>query len=104
MAYHAAGFITREFASRFTHYFIIRVPAPAIASLYRFWPDFTLEEASYQQRHRLFGLAVENGEGADVVDATDLTKDTEGRPTIEGYPPVGQPLPLSTALSSFASR
>lgn len=78
MAYHAAGFMTREFVSRFTNTFIIREPAPAIASLYRFWPDFTLEEAGYEQQHRLFGLAVENGEEPAVVDASDLTKDPEG--------------------------
>jgi hypothetical protein len=83
MAYHVAGFMSREFVSRFTNTFIIRDPAPVIASLHRFWPDFTVEEAGYEQQHRLFGLAVENEEEPAVVDASDLTKDPEG--TIRAY-------------------
>jgi hypothetical protein len=83
MAYHVASFMTREFASRFTNTFIIRQPTPVIASLYRFWPDFTLEESGYEHQHRLFNLAVENGEDPAVVDAADLTADPEG--TIRAY-------------------
>lgn len=83
MAYHVAGFMVPEFVSRFTNTFIIRNPAPAIASLYRFWPDFTLEETGYEQQHRLYGLAVANGEDPAIVDAADLTEDPEG--TIRAY-------------------
>src|SRR5919199_2245265 len=78
MAYHVAGFMTREFVSRFANTFIIRDPVPVIASLYRFWSDFTLEETGYEQQHRLFSLAVKNGEDPAVVDAADLTADPEG--------------------------
>lgn len=78
MAYHVAGFADREFVSGFTNTFIIRDPAPVIASIHRFWPDFTFEEAGYGEQHRLFGLAVENGEVPAVVDAWDLTHDPEG--------------------------
>jgi Sulfotransferase domain len=83
MAYHVAGFMSREFISTFTNTFIIREPAPVISSLDRFWPDFTLEETGYEQQHRLFGLAVENGEDPAVVDAADLTEEPEG--TIRAY-------------------
>jgi hypothetical protein len=83
MAYHVAGFMTPEFVGRFTNTFIIRDPAPVIASLYSFWPDFTFEEVGYEQQHRLFGLAVQNGEDPAVVDAADLTGDPEG--TIRAY-------------------
>ncbi len=83
MAYHVAGPMSGEFVSRFTNTFIIRNPAPVIASLSRFWPDFTLEETGYEQQHRLFELAVENGEDPAVVDAADLTADPEG--TIRAY-------------------
>ena len=83
MAYHVAGFMSREFVSGFTNTFIIRDPVPVIASLFRFWPDFTLEESGYEQQHRLFELAVENGEDPAVVDAADLTRDPEG--TIRAY-------------------
>jgi len=83
MAYHVVGFMSREFVSRFTNTFIIREPAPVIASLNRFWPDFTLEETGYEEQYRLFELAVENGEDPAVVDAADLTADSEG--TIRAY-------------------
>ena len=83
MAYHIAGIMSREFVSRFTNTFIIRDPAPVISSLSRFWPDFTPEEIGYEQQHRLFGLAVENGEEPAVVDAADLIRDPEG--TIKAY-------------------
>jgi hypothetical protein len=78
MAYHVAGFMSREFISRFTNTFIIREPAPVIASLNRFWPDFTLEETGYEQQYRLFEFVVENGEDPAVVDAADLMADPEG--------------------------
>ena len=83
MAYHVAGFMSRELIAKFTNTFIIRDPVPVIASLNRFWPDFTMEETGYQQQHRLFGLAVENGEDPAVVDAADLIGDPEG--TIRAY-------------------
>jgi hypothetical protein len=83
MAYHVSGFITEEFVARFTNTFIIRDPTPVIASLSRFWPDFTLEETGYEQLHRLFGLAVENGEEPAIVDASDLIRNPEG--TVAAY-------------------
>jgi Sulfotransferase domain len=83
MAYHVAGFMSSEFISKFTNTFIIREPTPVIASLSRFWPDFTLEETGYEQQYRLFEIAVENGEDPAVVDAADLTGDPEG--TIRAY-------------------
>jgi len=83
MAYHIAGIMSEDFVSRFTNTFIIRDPAPVIASLHRFWPDFTQEETGYEQQHRLFGLALKNGEDPAVVDAADLTADPEG--TVRAY-------------------
>ena len=78
MAYHVAGFMAPEFVSKFTNTFIIRDPIPVISSLYRFWPDFTLEETGYEQQHRLFSLAVDNGEEPAIVDASDLIGNPEG--------------------------
>jgi hypothetical protein len=78
MALHAKGVMTPEFVSKFTNTFIIRNPIPVIASLKRFWPDFTLEETGYDLQHRLFSLAVENGEEPGIVDAADLTANPEG--------------------------
>ena len=78
MALHTKGVMTPEFVSTFTNTFIIRDPIPVIASLNRFWPDFTLEETGYELQHRLFTLAAENGEDPAIVDAADLTSDPEG--------------------------
>ncbi|MGB3632523.1 MAG: hypothetical protein WA982_00630 [Rubrobacteraceae bacterium] len=83
MAYHVAGFMTREFVSEFTNTFIIRDPVPVIASIHRFWPDFTFEETGYEDQHKLFEFAVQNGEEPAIVDASDLTQDPEG--TIRAY-------------------
>jgi hypothetical protein len=49
MAYHVVGLMRGDFVSRFTNTFIIRDPAPVIASLSRFWPDFTLEEIGWKR-------------------------------------------------------
>ena len=83
MAYHTASFMSREFVSKFINTFIIRDPTPVISSLNRFWPDFTLEETGYEQLHRLFDLAVENGEDPAIVDASDLLGNPEG--TVAAY-------------------
>jgi Sulfotransferase domain len=83
MAYHVSGFMTREFVSEFRNTFIVRDPIPVIASLHRFWPDFTLEETGYEQLRRLFGLAVENGEDPAIVDAAELIGNPEG--TVAAY-------------------
>jgi Sulfotransferase domain len=83
MAYHTASFMSREFASEFTNTFIIRDPTPVIASLNRFWSDFTLEETGYEQLHRLFGFAAENGEEPAIVDASDLLGNPQG--TVAAY-------------------
>jgi hypothetical protein len=83
MAYHTASFMSREFVSKFINTFIIRDPTPVISSLNRFWSDFTLEETGYEQLHRLFDLAVENGEDPAIVDASDLLGNPEG--TVAAY-------------------
>jgi hypothetical protein len=83
MAYHVAAVMDDEFVSRFTNTFIIREPAPVLSSLSSFWPDFTLEETGYEQQHRPFEVAVENGEDPAVVDAADLTADPTA--TIRAY-------------------
>jgi Sulfotransferase domain len=78
MAYHTAGFMSRSFAAKFTNTFIIRDPKSVLVSLYKFWSDFTFEEAGYEQLYCLFRYAMEEGQKAVVVDASDLAKDPEG--------------------------
>jgi hypothetical protein len=78
MAYHAAGFMRPEFVAKFRNTFIIREPWYVLASLYKMWPDFTFEEAGYEELYRLFGYALGEGQEPVVVDAYDLLEDPEG--------------------------
>jgi len=77
MAYHVAGFMTPEFVRNFRNTFIIREPRYVLASLYEMWPDFTFEEAGYEDLYRLFGYATEEGQKPIVVDALDLSENPE---------------------------
>ncbi len=77
MAYHVSGFMTREFVAKFRNTFIVREPRSVIASLHEMWPDFTFEEAGYEELHRLFGYALEEGQAPVVVDASDLSEHPE---------------------------
>lgn len=83
MAYHTAGFMDRGFAENFKNSFLIRDPKQVLASFYKMWPDFTFEEAGYEQLYRLLHHSVEAGQEPVVVDAADLASNTEG--TIKTY-------------------
>ncbi|HZG64508.1 MAG TPA: hypothetical protein VEY13_13530, partial [Rubrobacteraceae bacterium] len=48
------------------------------ASFSKLWPDFTFEEAGFEELHRLFGYAVELGQEPVVVDAADLSENPGG--------------------------
>lgn len=78
MAYHIAGFMSPEFVATFRNTFIIREPRYVLASLHEMWPDFTFEEAGYEQLHRLFEHALEAGQEPVVIDASDLSENPEG--------------------------
>lgn len=83
MAYHTAGFMDAELASRFVNTFLIRHPRPALASLDDKLPTFTFEEAGYEQLARLYELAARDGVEPPVIDAADLVDDPEG--TMRAY-------------------
>jgi hypothetical protein len=75
MAYHAKGLMGPEFASRFKNTFIIRDPKYVLTSLYKMWPDFTLEETGFEQLYRLFRYATElDPEDIVVVDAMTFSE------------------------------
>ena len=57
MAYHAKGLLGSTFVASFANTFIIRDPKYVIASLYKMWPDFTLEETGFEQIYNLFRYA-----------------------------------------------
>ncbi len=79
MAYHAKGLIDPEFVSNFANTFIIRDPKYVISSLYRMWPDFTIEEAGFKQLYRLFRYATEaNPDDVVVIDAMTFSENPVG--------------------------
>jgi hypothetical protein len=78
MAYYVKPLMSPEFVSQFTNTFIIREPKYVLASLYKKWQDFTLEETGYEQLHRLYRTATEDcGQESVVVDAQDFSENPE---------------------------
>jgi hypothetical protein len=57
MAYHAKGLLGSTFVANFANTFIIRDPKYVIASLYKMWPDFTLEETGFEQIYNFLRYA-----------------------------------------------
>ena len=74
MAYQAKGVMGPEFISNFVNTFIIRDPKYVLSSLYKMWPDFTLEETGYEELYWAFRYATEAGEDPVVVDAMTFSE------------------------------
>src|SRR5919199_2418569 len=75
MAYHAKGVMGPEFISNFVNTFIIRDPKYVLSSLYKMWPDFTLEETGFEQIYWAFRYAERAEENPVVVDAMTFSED-----------------------------
>ena len=75
MAYQAKGVMSPEFISNFVNTFIVRDPKYVLSSLYKMWPDFTLEETGYEELYWAFRYATEAGEDPVVVDAMTFSED-----------------------------
>jgi sulfate adenylyltransferase len=78
MAYQAKKVLSPEFASRFVNTFIVRDPKYVLMSLYKMWPDFTLEETGYEDLYRMFRYATDAGEDVAVVDAMTFSENPAG--------------------------
>jgi hypothetical protein len=78
MPYQAKGVMSPEFISRFVNTFIVRDPKYVLSSLYKMWPDFTLEETGFEQIYWAFRYAEEAGEDPVVVDAMTFSEDPVG--------------------------
>src|SRR3712207_253509 len=78
MAYQAKKALSPEFASRFVNTFIVRDPKYVLMSLYKMWPDFTLEETGYEDLYRMFRYATDAGEDVAVVDAMTFSESPSG--------------------------
>lgn len=84
MAYQAAPLADPGFYAHFRNTFIIREPREALASLARKWPEFTAEEAGYEEQGRLFDLVTGKlNQPPVVVDANDLRR--RPRQTVRAY-------------------
>jgi hypothetical protein len=78
MAYQAKGVMGPEFISNFVNTFIIRDPKYVLSSLFKMWPDFTLEETGYEELYWAFRYATEAGEDPVVVDAMTFSENPAG--------------------------
>jgi sulfotransferase family protein len=78
MAYQAKEVMGPEFISNFVNTFIIRDPKYVLSSLYKMWPDFTLEETGYEELYWAFRYATEAGEDPVVVDAMTFSENPVG--------------------------
>jgi hypothetical protein len=78
MPYQAKSVMSREFISRFANTFIIRDPKYVLSSLYKMWPDFTLEETGFEQIYWAFRYAEEAGQDPVVVDAMTFSENPVG--------------------------
>lgn len=74
MAYHAKPLIGPDLTSHFVNTFIIRDPKYVLVSMYKMWPDFTFEEAGYEELYRLFRVAEDAGQEPIVVDAMTFSE------------------------------
>ncbi len=68
-----------RFLDHFQHTFLVRDPAKVLTSMYNHWKEFTMEEASFEDLHRMFDLVTERyGEIPPVIDSDDLLEDAPG--------------------------
>ena len=75
MAYHVSPRLDRELVGHFQNTFIVRHPGHTLRSLERLWPDFTPEEAGFEQQLRLMRVALEASEDELVVlDGEELRR------------------------------
>lgn len=77
-AHHVSHLIDDEFLDHFTHSFLIREPEKVLPSLYDHWPDFTLEEAGFEDQRRLFDRLADRQGPPPVIDAEELLDDPHG--------------------------
>jgi hypothetical protein len=78
MAYQAKAVMGPGFISNFVNTFILRDPKYVLSSLYKMWPDFTLEETGYEDLYWAFRYATEAGEDPVVVDAMTFSENPAG--------------------------
>ena len=75
MAYHVSPRLDRELVGHFRNTFIVRHPGHTLRSLERLLPDFTEEEAGFEQQYRLMNLALEaSDEELIVIEGEDLRR------------------------------
>lgn len=84
MATHVMHMVDGSFLDHFQHTFLIRDPAQSLASMYEQWQAFSVEEAGFEDLHRMFDIVVERyDEIPPLIDADDLLDDPAG--TVKAY-------------------
>ena len=84
MAYHVTPCLDRELVGNFQNTFIVRHPGHTLGSLKRLLPDFTPEEAGFEQQYRLMRLALEASDEEPVIlDGEELRR--SGATVVEDY-------------------
>lgn len=78
MAYQAKPLLGPDLVPKFVNTFIVRDPKYVLASMYKMWPDFTFEEAGYEELYRLFRLCRDAGQEPVVVDAMTFSENPVG--------------------------
>ncbi len=84
MSYQAMPAVNEEFLSHFESSFLIRHPEKMLPSLFKHWPDFTLEETGYAELYQIFETVKEmTGKVPAVIDSDDLIQKPEA--TVKAY-------------------
>ncbi|NEO70120.1 sulfotransferase family protein [Moorena sp. SIO3H5] len=84
MGYYITHIANPEFFYNFENTFIIRNPEKSIPSLFKNWPDFTLEETGYAELNKLFETVKEmDGKVPILIDSDDLIQKPEA--TVKAY-------------------
>jgi len=78
MAYHLSRCMTPDLVARYTNTFLVRDPRETLPSLYRLYPEASLEETGFDQQLRLIELTrAETGADPVVIDAAELLASPE---------------------------
>ncbi len=68
-----------DFLAHFQHTFLIRDPEKVLPSMYKHWPDFTLDEVGIVEQRTVFDRICDRlGAPPPVVDSDDLLNDAPG--------------------------
>lgn len=84
MSYQVMPVANEEFLSHFENTFLIRHPRKMLPSLFKNWPDFTLEETGFAELDKIFERVKEmTGKVPILIDSDDLVQ--KPKATVKAY-------------------